>query len=101
MRYKVNLNSREYEIIAEGFSFDKYYQGIYDSKTKLGLTREAWQDNIPLYLHDVGEFNAEYLIKKSQTIVTTEPIFSVFDLKNLTFVEMIKEIGKRSSELLK
>ncbi|MEO0077114.1 MAG: hypothetical protein ABIK19_05560 [candidate division WOR-3 bacterium] len=57
MKYKVNLNAREYEIIAEDFSFYKYYRGLYDSETKLGLTREAWRANTPLYLHDVGIFN--------------------------------------------
>ncbi|MEO0083270.1 MAG: hypothetical protein ABIK33_02625 [candidate division WOR-3 bacterium] len=57
MKYKVNLNAREYEIIAEDFSFYKYYRGLYDSETKLGLTREARRANTPLYLHDVGIFN--------------------------------------------
>ena len=101
MKYSVSLNFREFEIKTENFSFDKYYQGLYDSKTKLGLTREAWLENIPLYLHDIGKLSPDYLIEKAQGIVTPEPVFSIFDKENLTFTEMLQEIWKRRKEIVR
>jgi hypothetical protein len=101
MKYSVSLNSREFEIKTENFSFDKYYQGLYDSETKLSLTREAWQGNLPVYLHDVGILAPDYLIEKAKGIVTPEPIFSIFDKENLTFGEMLQEIWKRRKEIVK
>jgi hypothetical protein len=101
MKYEIFLNSREYELIAENFDFDKYYQGLYDDETKFSLDREAWQGNIPLYLHDVGIFEPEYLTKQSQDIVTPDPVFAIFDEENLTFAEMIQEIWKRRKEIVK
>ena len=101
MKYTVSLNSREFEIAADDLVFDKYYQGLYDSKTKLGLTREAWQGNMPLYLHDVGVLVPDYLTEKAKGVVTPEPIFSIFENENLTFAEMLQEIWKRRKEIVK
>ncbi|MEO0093380.1 MAG: hypothetical protein ABIK93_02980 [candidate division WOR-3 bacterium] len=101
MHYQVNFNTSEWEIIAETFNFDKYYQGEYDSIEKLRLTREAWQGNLPLYLHDIQMFKPEVLIERAKGIVTTDPVFAVFDKTNLTFAEMIWEIWARRKEIIK
>ncbi|MEO0092887.1 MAG: hypothetical protein ABIK67_01325 [candidate division WOR-3 bacterium] len=100
-KYEVYLSSREYEIIAEDFDFEKYYHGFYDSRMKLDLDREAWVGSTPLYLHYIGTFEPNYLIEKAKGIVTTKPIFAIFDKENLTFAEMIQEIWKRRKEIVK
>ena len=101
MKYEISLNSREWEIVAEIFDYNKFSAGLYDHKHRLGLYREAWQDNIPLYLHDVGIFSPEYLIEQAQNIVTPDPIFAIFDKENLIFAEMIREIWERRKEIVK
>ena len=68
---------------------------------RLGTYREAWQGNIPLYLHDVGIFVPDYLSKKAQGIVTPDSIFAIFDKEKLTFAEMLQEIWKRRIEIVK
>lgn len=101
MKYKVSLNSREWEIIADDFDFKKYYAKGYDG-IRLGfLTREAWQGNVPLYLHDVGIFSPLYLAEQARPVVTAEPVFSIFDKENLTFSDMVWEIWNRRQEIVK
>jgi hypothetical protein len=101
MKYEVCINPVEWEIIAEAFDFDKYHRGKYKHENKLGLTREAWDGDIPLYLHDVGFLAPEYYIKISKGVVTPEPIFSIFDKENITFEEMLKEIWRRRTKIVK
>jgi hypothetical protein len=101
MQYTVVLTSREFEIIAEDFNFDQYHHNFYDSETRLALTREAWKGNVPLYFHDVGVFNPDYLKEKSSGFVTSDPIFAIFDKENITFAEMLDEIWKRRKKLVK
>jgi hypothetical protein len=92
VKYTICLNTREFEIIAQGFDFDLFYNRGYDQERMLGLTREAWLGNVPLYLHDVGVFDADYLSQRAANVVTCKPIFDIFDKKNLTFIEMLQEI---------
>jgi|UniRef100_A0A7V3RH74 hypothetical protein len=101
MKYKVNLTSSEWEIIAEDFDFDKFYEGCYDDNQRLDLTREAWLGNRPLYLHAIDTFSLDEIIKKAEGIVTSEPIFSIFGKENLTFAEMLQEIWNRRKEIVK
>ena len=101
MRYEVSLNSREWEIIAKDFDYQKFHQKFYDITNRLGTYQEAWQGNIPLYLHDVGIFAPDYLSEKAKDIVTPDPVFSIFDKENLTFAEMLKEIWQRRKEIVK
>jgi hypothetical protein len=106
MKYEISLNSREWEIVAENFDFNKFYAGLYDHKHRLGLYREAWSATshggyIPLYLHDVGILSPENLIKQAQNVVTAGSIFAIFDKENLTFAQMIQEIWKRRKEIVK
>lgn len=101
MNYEVVLNSREFEIVAEDFDIEKFNHGLYDNGHRLGLTREAWKGNVPLYLHDVGFFDVIYLTKKSEGVVTPDPVFSIFDKKDLTFTEMIQEIWDRHKKIVK
>ncbi len=99
----MNFNSREWEIIAEDFNFDSYYHKQYDASLKFGLDREAWQGNVPLYLHGVNDINPflpDKIIRKAENVVTPDPIFSVFDKENLTFAQMIQEIWKRRKEIV-
>ena len=92
------MNYRDWELIAESFEFGKLNKGIYDQKRKLGFTREAWDGDVPLYLNDYSSFNPDYLIEISKGIVTSEPIFDIFDKEDLTFEEMLEEIGEKISE---
>ncbi|MEO0092880.1 MAG: hypothetical protein ABIK67_01290 [candidate division WOR-3 bacterium] len=101
MKYTISLNSREWELVADEFDYQKFHLRQYDQAKRLRLYREAWQGNIPLYLHDVGVLVPDYLIELAQGVVTTEPIFSIFDKENLTFAEMIQEIWKRRKEIVK
>jgi hypothetical protein len=103
MKYKIWLNTREWELTAEAFDFDKYLAGEYDNipDDRQYLDREAWQGNVPLFLHYVGFFDHEYLIEKFEHRVTPEPIFSIFEMENLTFRQMIQEIWKRRKEIVK
>jgi len=101
MKYNVVLTSREFEIIAEDFNFDQYHHNLYDSETRLALTREAWKGNVPFYLHDVGVFNPDYLKAISRGFVTSDPVFAIFDKENLTFAEMLDEIWKHAKKLVK
>ena len=97
----MNFNTREWEIMTEEFGFDAYYEGRYDDTIQLNLAREAWQENIPLYLHDITPFFPDEIIKKAEGIVTSEPIFAIFDKENLTFAEMLQEIWNRRKEIVK
>ena len=102
MKYKIILTSREWELIAEDFDFEKFNHGIYDQENRLGMYREAWQRDIPLYLHDVGIFEPEYLITAaSKAKVNTDPVFDIFNKKLLTFAEMIQEIWDRRKKITK
>jgi hypothetical protein len=105
MEYEIYLNSREFEIVAKDFNFEKYYCGFYNAEARLGLTREAWVASgrfwIPLYLHDVGMLEPDYLIEQAKNIVTPEPMFSIFDKENLTFAEMVNEIWLRRKEIVR
>lgn len=100
MKYKVILTSREIEIIGKDFDFDKFYHNLYDNETRLHLTREAWSGNIPLYLHQVGGFDKDYLIEKARGIITDEPVFSIFDKDGLTFEQMINAIHDRRKKII-
>jgi len=103
MKYEVYINYRDWEIIAETFEFEKYYRREYEHPLKnVSLfTREAWKGNIPLYLHDVDTFCPQYILETVKDYITPEPIFDIFDKKNLTFKEMIQEIWKRRDEIIK
>ena len=99
MKYKTYLNPFEWELVAETFDFDKYDAGEYDDIPRC-VYREAWEGNIPLFLHDVGYLDIEYIVKKLENLVTLEPIFSIFEKENLTFREMMFEIWERRKEIV-
>lgn len=101
MRYKTYICTHEWKIIAETFEFKKLNRSVYDQKRRSNLCKEAWNGNIPLYLHDVGILSPEYLIKISKDVVTSELIFTIFDKQNITFEEMIKEIWERRKDIIK
>lgn len=100
MKYKIYINYRDWEIIAETFEFEKLNKGIYAQKRRLGFLREAWDGDIPIYLNNDDIFIADYLKEISKNVVTPEPIFCIFDKENLTFKEMIQEIWKRRDEII-
>jgi len=100
MKYKIWLTTREWELVAEIFDFDKFYNGEYDDMPRY-VTREAWQGNIPLFLHDIDMFDVKYILEKIENLVTPEPIFSIFEKQNLTFREMIQEIWTRRKEIVR
>jgi len=101
MKYVVHLTTREFEITAQEFDFDRFYGRGYDQERKLGLTREAWQRDVPLYLHDIGVLDADYLATRAENIVTREPVFAIFDKEDLTFTEMLREIQTRAKKIVK
>ena len=101
MRYKININYRDWELISEKFEPKNWNKGIYDQKRKLGFLMEAWENNIPLYLNNDENFVADYIKELSKDIVTPEPIFSIFDKENLTFEEMLDAIQKRIPDIVK
>jgi hypothetical protein len=100
MKYQVNFNTSEWEIIGENFDFNLYYEGRYDDQPRLLLAREAWQGDIPLYLHDYTPFAPSQIIENASGIVSPEPVFSIFDKENLTFAEMLQEIYNRRQEIV-
>jgi len=95
MRYEFRANYRDWELISEDFEFEKLNKGGYDQDRRLSFMREAWDDNIPLYLNDYSTFNPDYLKEISKDIVTSEPIFSIFDKENLTFEQMVDAIQEK------
>ncbi len=101
MRYEFRANYRDWELIAETFEFEKLNKGVYDQKRKLGFLREAWNNNVPLYLNDYSVFNADYLKEISIGIVTTDPVFSIFDKENITFEEMLDAIQEKIPGIVK
>jgi hypothetical protein len=101
MKYETYICTHEWEIISENFEFEKFHNKQYDQEKKLGLTREAWDKDIPLYLHDIDTFSPDYIVGVSEGIVTTESIFSILGKDNLTFKEMLNEIWKRRKEIVK
>lgn len=101
VKFQICIDYREWAIIAETFEFDKYYEKQYDHKKNVAITRQAGQGNIPLYLHDVGVFDPEYLLETLENLVTSDSISSIFDKENLTFREMIQEIWKRRDDIIK
>ena len=100
MKYKININYRDWELIAESFEPENWNKGIYDQKRKLGFLMEAWDGNIPLYLNNDDVFIADYLKEISIGIVNPDPIFSIFDKENLTFEQMLDEIQERIPEIV-
>ncbi len=100
MKYQIFICTHEWELIAENFNFEKFFAGEYDHERKLGLIREAWDGDIPLYLHDVSILSPDYIIEVAKGIVTEEPVFSIFDKENITFEEMVDEIWARRREIV-
>jgi hypothetical protein len=103
MKYQIFICTHEWEIIAENFDFEKFFNDFeeeYDHTRKLGLTREAWNGDIPLYLHDIGTLSPDYLIEIAKGIVTEDAVFSIFDKENITFEEMVNEIWTRRREIV-
>lgn len=101
MKYKININYRDWELIAESFEPEKWNKEIYDQKKKLGFLMEAWDENVPLYLNDDFVFNADYIKEISIGIVTTDPVFSIFDKENITFEEMLDAIQEKIPGIVK
>jgi hypothetical protein len=101
MKYQIYINYREWEIIAETFEFERYYNKEYEHRKNIAVARQAWEGNIPLYLHDVGTFDPEYLLETLENLVTPESIFCIFEKENLPFKEMIQEIWKRRDDIIK
>ena len=90
----------------EAFDFHAYDAGAYDETPRIGMDRESWQSMpdiglVPLYLHYVGVFDADAIIERADGVVTAEPVFEIFDKKDLTLAEMIREIWQRRKEIVR
>ena len=95
MKYEFRANYRDWELIAETFDVEKYNTDVYQYKNKLGCMIECWQGNIPLYLNNDDIFEADYMKEKAIGVVTTDPVFSIFDKENITFEEMLDAIQEK------
>jgi len=105
MKFTVNITSREFEIVGDEFDTARYFAGGYDDSTHLGFDREAYTSIpdagvVPVYMHDTGIFSAEAIAAQAQGFITGEPVFSIFNKKELTFAQMLAEIEERISELV-
>ena len=101
MRYEFRANYRDWELISENFEFEKLNRGDYNQDRKLSFTREAWDNNVPLYLNDYSVFNTDYIKEKAIGVVTSDPVFSIFDKENITFEEMLDAIQEKIPEIVK